>query len=604
MSMIRIADYIATFIEKKLGVREVFLVSGGGMMFLSDGIAQNANLRAVCTHHEQAAAMAGCGYAKYKNDFSVVMLTTGCGGTNGITGLLNAYQDSACVFFITGQCKRKETVRNSGLPLRQFGVQEADIIAIVQSLTKYAVMVNDPKEIAFHLEKAAWEATHGRPGPVWIDVPMDVQGAVVDEESLLHFAPSDADAPETPSAKDFSYLASAMANAERPLIVAGQGVSLSGSNETFKLFAEKYDIPFVVSRLGIDLLPSNHPLFVGRIGNKGDRAGNFAVQNADLLLVLGSRLSVSSTGHEYQTFGREAKIVVVDIDPVEHAKKTVRIDRLILSDLRRFFALVPDMQPKPHENWVSRCNHWKSEWPVCLPEYSDDSQGINLYYCVDRLSDALKGKHVVFISDAGSAFYVVSQGVILDKGQRYITSGGQAEMGFSLPAAIGVAFAVEKGTQVFAITGDGSLQMNIQEFQTLRHYGIPVKLIVWNNDGYLSIRATQRKFFAGRYIGTDSTCGVSFPDLSAIAKAYGLKYIRVSRSADLSETFASMLKMDEPVICEIMCMRDQEIVPTVSSKRLADGSMVSLPLEDMYPFLPRDRFKKEMIVRPLEASNG
>jgi len=604
MSKIRIADYVAKFIEKELGVQDVFMVSGGGMMFLSDGVAQNSNLHAVCTHHEQAAAMAGCGYAKLRNGFSVVILTTGCGGTNGITGLLNAYQDSARVFFISGQCKRKETVRNSGLALRQFGVQEADIVSVVQPLSKYAVMVNAPEEIAFHLEKAAWEADHGRPGPVWVDIPMDVQGAMVDECELVHFDPSEASIAEASLAQDFAHLASALAKAERPLIVAGQGVRLSEMCDEFKAFIEKYDIPFVVSRLGIDILPSEHPLFIGRIGNKGDRAGNFAVQNADLLVVLGSRLSVSSTGHEYKTFGRDAEIIVVDVDPIEHAKKTVRIDRLIMCDLRRFFGCVPEMKTKPHEVWLSVCSRWKAEWPVFLPEYNEDSCGINLYCCVDRLSAALKGKDAVVISDAGSAFYVTSQGILLDKGQRYITSGGQAEMGFSLPAAIGVSFAAAKDTHIFAITGDGSLQMNIQEFQTLKHYGVPVKLIVWNNDGYLSIRATQRKFFDGRYIGTDSTCGVSFPDLSAVAKAYGLRYLRVARSGDLSQTFASMLEMNEPVICEIMCMRDQEIVPTVSSKRLPDGSMVSLPLEDMYPFLPRDKFKKEMIVRPLEASNG
>jgi acetolactate synthase-1/2/3 large subunit len=601
--MIRIADYIATFVEKQLGVSEVFLVSGGGMMFLSDGIAKNPSLRPVCTHHEQAAAMAGCGYAKNTNGFSVVMLTTGCGGTNGITGLLNAYQDSARVFFITGQCKRKETIRNSGLPLRQFGVQEADIVSVVQSLTKYAVMVNVPEEVPYHLERAAWEATHGRPGPVWIDVPMDVQGAVVSEDSFVHFTPSKEAATPTPSEDDFSYLKSALEHADRPLIVAGQGIRLSGTEDAFRSFVDGYRIPFVASRLGIDVLPSDHPLFIGRIGNKGDRAGNFAVQNADLLLVLGSRLSVSSTGHEYQTFARNAKIVVVDVDPVEHAKKTVRIDRLILSDLRDFFARVPPMKPAPHEPWVATCMRWRSQWPVCLPEYSDDANGINLYYSIARLSDALKGKKAIIVSDAGSSFYVTSQCIALDKGQRYITSGGQAEMGFSLPAAVGAAAAAMKDVQIFAITGDGSLQMNIQEFQTLKHYGLPVKLIVWNNDGYLSIRATQRKFFNGRYIGTDSTCGVSFPDLSKVAAAYGLKYVRVSKSADLFDTFVHLTMIDEPVVCEIMCMRDQEIVPSVSSTRLPTGEMVSLPLEDMYPFLPREEFKRELLIAPLEASN-
>jgi len=604
MATVRVADYIASFIEKELGVRDVFMVSGGGMMFLSDGIARNPNLRAVCTHHEQAAAMAGCGYAKFRNGFSAVMLTTGCGGTNGITGLLNAYQDSARVFFISGQCKRKETVRNSGLPLRQLGVQEADIVALAQPLSKYAVMVNAPEEVPFHLEKAAWEARRGRPGPVWVDVPMDVQGAMVDEGEFVHFVPPGPGADAGPSGQDYGYLAAELAKARRPLVVAGQGIRLSGSIDAFRSFVERHGIPFVASRLGIDVLPSGHPLFVGRIGNKGDRAGNFAVQNADLLLVLGSRLSVSSTGHEYGAFAREARVIVVDADPVEHSKNTVRIDRLIVSDLGLFFANLPGLKTLPHGGWNATCSRWKAEWPVFQPGQEEDSCGIDLYHCIDCLSKALRGAPAAIISDAGSAFYVTSQGIDLDEGQRYITSGGQAEMGFSLPAAVGVAFAAGRETQIFAVTGDGSLQMNIQELQTLKHHGVPVRLIVWNNDGYLSIRASQRKFFDGRYIGTDSTSGVSFPDLSKIAGAYGIRFIRVARGSDLPGAFRDMLAADGPVICEVMCIRDQEIIPSVASKRLADGSMVSLPLEDMYPFLPRDKFMEEMIVRPLEASNA
>jgi|694.fasta_scaffold115271_2 acetolactate synthase-1/2/3 large subunit len=601
MSLIRVADYIASFIEKELGVHDVFMVSGGGMMFLSDGIALNKNLRAVCTHHEQAAAMAGCGYAKLRNSYAAVMVTTGCGGTNAITGLLNAFQDSARVVFISGQSKRKETIRNSGLALRQFGVQEADIIAIVQSITKYAVMVNNPLEISFHLEKAAWMANTGRPGPVWIDVPMDVQGSMIDERELVHFSQPTLGI-ETVIAPDIDYLAAALKGAKRPLIVAGQGIRLSNTCHAFRSFIESHGIPFVVSRLGIDILPSDHPLFIGRIGNKGDRAGNFAVQNADLLLVLGSRLSVSSTGHEYQTFGREARIIVLDIDSIEHAKNTVRIDRFIQCDLRHFFGLSSFFKTDFPSTWVHTCARWKKQWPVFQPDYSDDSQGINLYCCIDRLSRALKGQPAAIISDAGSAFYVTSQGILLGDEQRYITSGGQAEMGFSLPAAIGVAFAAKSGTQIVAITGDGSLQMNIQELQTLKHHYLPIKLIVWNNDGYLSIRASQRKFFDSRFIGTDNESGVSFPNLMSIAQAYGLKYVRISRSADLLPIFQEILLLDEPVVCEIMCMRDQEIIPSVSSKRLSDGTMVSLPLEDMYPFLSRDEFKREMIVTPLESS--
>lgn len=595
--MKRVADYIAEYILQ-LGVRDVFMVSGGGMMFLSDGLAMHPELRVVCTHHEQAAAMAAVGYAKYTECFGVAYITTGCGGTNALTGLLDAWQDNVPCIFISGQCKRKETVRNSGLPLRQFGVQEADIIALAQPLTKYAVMVNDPTEIAWHLDKAVHLARSGRPGPVWLDIPMDVQAAVIDETALKRFDPADEPAgylldPQPEALTDVTAL---LAAAKRPLVVAGQGIRLAGAILAFQKFVEEKQIPVVASRLGIDLLPSDHPLFIGRIGNKGDRAGNFAVQNADLLLVIGSRLSVSSTGHEYQTFAREAKIVIVDIDPVEHRKNTVRMDLFINADAGRFLEQLMTVPPPKSAAWCAKCLEWKAKWPVCLPEYAA-SQAVNLYYFVDCLTRRMK-KDAAVVSDAGSAFYVVSQGGMFSAGQRYVTSGGQADMGYSLPAAVGVSLARDKG-EVLAVTGDGSFQMNIQELQTVVHNRLPVKLFVWNNDGYLSIRATQSKFFEGRFIGTDSTSGVSFPDTGKIAAAYGIKFFRVHSSEELVGTLDEVLAFEGPVICEVLCVRDQEIVPTVSSWKKPDGTMVSRPLEDMYPFLDRDEFRREMIVSPL-----
>ncbi len=596
--MQRVADYIADYIHK-LGVRDVFMVSGGGMMFLSDGLALNPGINVVCTHHEQAAAMAAVGYAKYTESFGVAYITTGCGGTNAVTGLLDAWQDNMPCIFISGQCKRKETVRNSGLPLRQFGVQEADIIAVVQSLTKYAVMVNDPDKIAWHLDKAVHLARSGRPGPVWLDIPMDVQGATIDETKLDRFDPNTetADFSMEPKAEDLGKVAGLLSSSKRPIIVAGQGIRLAGAIPAFRKFIEGNGIPFVASRLGIDMLPSDHPLFIGRIGNKGDRAGNFAVQNADLVLVIGSRLSVSSTGHEYQSFAREAKIVIVDIDPVEHRKNTVRMDLFINADAGRFLNAIKLSNPPDSKLWAEKCLEWKSKWPVCLPEYAA-SKEVNLYYFVDCLTRRMKPDAVV-ISDAGSAFYVVSQGGQFNRDQRYVTSGGQADMGYSLPAAVGVSVARGKG-EVLAITGDGSFQMNIQELQTVVHNCLPVKLFVWNNDGYLSIRASQAKFFEGRYIGTDSSSGVSFPDTGKIAAAYGIKYFKVNESSELPAVLDQVLAYDGPAICEVICIRDQEIVPTVSSRKKPDGTMVSLPLEDMYPFLDREEFRREMIVKRVE----
>lgn len=599
MSKIRIADYVANFLAEQLRIDTVFLVSGGGMMFLSDGLAVDDRIDVVCNHHEQACAMAAVGYSKLKQDFGCAYLTTGCGGTNAMTGLLNAWQDSAPVFFVSGQVKLKETSHGLSTPLRQFGVQEADIIALVEPISKYAVMVDDPLKIAYHLEKAAHLAKHGRPGPVWIDIPMDIQGAVVDEEDLVHYDSSETEDDDSGlDAIDFSIIESALARAKRPIVVAGQGVRLGGAVSAFKEFIERLRIPYVTSRLGIDLLPSAHPLFIGRIGTKGDRAGNFAVQNADLILVLGSRLSVSSTGHQYETFGREAEVIVVDVDAHEHQKNTVSIDHFMRADVNAFFSGFPEISESCSKEWADKCLYWREKWPVCLPSYADDTDGINLYWFTDRLSKYAKDNSVV-ISDAGSAFYVVSQGFMFKDGQRYVTSGAQAEMGFSLPAAIGTAAAAPKSTTL-AVTGDGSLQMNIQEIQTLVHYQLPVKLYVWNNNGYLSIRATQRKFFEGRFVGTDRESGVSFPDLEKLSKAYGISYLRASHNGELDEVIQKSLDIDGPVVVEIMCIEDQEVVPAASSLRKDDGTMVSKPLEDMYPFLSREEFFAEMIIKPLD----
>jgi acetolactate synthase-1/2/3 large subunit len=597
--LLRVADYIADFVYRQ-GVKEVFMVTGGGMMFLSDGVFCHPKLKAVFNHHEQAAAMAAASYAKYNNDLGAAMVTTGCGGTNTITGVLNAWQDNAPCLFVSGQCKRKETVRNSNLALRQFGVQEADIVSLVEPITKYAVMVNRPEEISFHLEKAVYLAKSGRPGPVWLDIPLDVQGAIINNKELVHFNPKDYKAryKNCPSNEEIKLFKGYFSRSKRPVIICGQGVRLSKCIPEFKKFIKNNNIPVVASRLGIGVLPWNDSLYIGSIGNKGDRAGNFALQNSDLVISLGSRLSVSSTGHEYNLFAREAKRVVVDIDPVEHKKNTVKIDLFINSDIGNFLKSLGKVNPRDTSEWVKKCRKWKKIWPVCLPQYEEDKAGINLYYFINQLSGRLKNDSVV-VSDAGSAFYVTSQGIMLKGKQRYITSGGQAEMGYTVPAAIGACFASGKN-EIIGITGDGSFQMNIQELQTMVHYNLPIKIFVWNNDGYLSIRATQSKFFKGRLIGTDKTCGISFPQVKKIAGAYGIKYYYSRHSKKLNDVIRKVLKEKGPVICEVVCQKDQEIIPTVSSVRREDGAMVSKPLEDMYPFLDRDVFLSEMIVKPVD----
>ena len=597
--LIRVSDVIVDFIYK-LGVDTVFTVTGGGAMFLNDAVAAHPQMKAVCNHHEQACAMAAVGYAKLRNGYASAIVTTGCGATNAITGLLDAWQDNVPCIFVSGQVKRKETCYNAAVPLRQFGVQEANIVAVVKSLTKYAVMINDPQDVLFELERAAFLAKTGRPGPVWIDVPLDVQGAAVDPNSLRHFTPElGMDVKPSPATQELDALKNKIANAKRPVIIAGNGIRLGGAVESFRKFVEESKIPVAVSYLGVDLLPSDHPQYVGRLGIKGDRAGNFAVQNSDLVISIGCHLSVALTGFEYELFAREAKLVVVDIDPEEHRKNTVSIDQFIHSDVTEFFARFA--APKPLEiwnGWGETCRKWREQWPVCLPSYAEEIEGINKYLFVEKLKDHLKADSVV-VSDAGSSYYVTSQALKIRNQQRYVTSGAQADMGFTLPAAIGVSVAKDGG-EVVGITGDGSLQMNIQELQTLVHYRLPIKLVVWNNNGYLSIRATQRKFFAGRELGTDPDSGVSFPSTEKIAAAYGIEFRRVSEPAFLDAALARIMAASGPIILEVMCPQNQEVIPTASSKKMPDGRMVSKPLEDMYPFLAREEFLANMIVKPLD----
>ena len=592
----RVCDLIAKFLEEH-DMTDIFMVSGGGLMFLTDGLACNPNLNVTCCHHEQAVAMSTVGYSKY-NKMACGYVTTGCGGTNAITGVLNAWQDSTPCMFVSGQVKLKETIRGRKLPIRQLGVQEADIIKIVESITKYSVMITDAKETLYHLEKAFYLATTGRPGPVWIDVPMDIQSAEIDENKLKHFDASELEKSKTQITEDeLKSIITDLTNAERPLIIAGQGIRLSNSIDKFDELIHKHNIPFVCSRMGTDVLPTDDKLNIGRIGNKGMRSANFAIQNADYVLSLGSRLSVSSTGQEYEYFVREGKLTVVDIDQEEHEKNTVKIDELIIADLKDVFDKLTLDDSTDYSNWANICYEWKEKYPVCLDEYYDDSEGINLYVFVEELSKYLKDDCTI-IGDAGSAVYVPPQGLkTKTKNQRYITSGAQAEMGFTLPASVGVAIASKK--DVYAITGDGSLQMNIQELQTLVHYNLPVKLFVWNNDGYLSIRATQNKFFNGRFIGTDKDSGVSFPDLEKISSAYGIKYEKISKINEFKSVMKEINEYNGPVLIEAMCIPNQPIIPTVSSKKLDDGTLVSSPIEDMYPFLPRDEFKENMINKPL-----
>lgn len=560
----RVADYIVDQIYKT-GCEHIFLVTGGGAMYLNDAVAAHGKIKPICNHHEQSCAMGAVAYAKYNNSIGAVCLTTGCGGTNAITGLLDAWQDSVPVIFVSGNVNRAHMAPTG---VRNLGVQEANIIDIVRPITKYSVVVENPEEIGDIMQKAISIATSGRPGPVWIDVPMDVQGSPC-----------------------FS-IEEQIKNAERPLILAGNGINCADAKLAFREFVRKTNIPVVTSYNGVDLIQSDNSNFVGRVGIKGTRAGNFAMQNCDLLLVIGCRLPVPVTGYDYSTFAREAKVIVVDIDADEHSKDTVKIDKFIHSDAKEF--LQKNIFNRDRTEWNETCLRWRSKWPIC-PE-KNPSDKVDLYYFTHCLNK-LKRFDDVVISDAGSAYYVCSQATGIKDNQRYITSSAQAEMGFTIPACIGVAFA--KGTDVIGVTGDGSFMMNLQELQTIAHYNLPVKLFVWNNDGYLSIRTTQKKFFEGREIGTDAESGVSIPNIRKVVESFGIEYAYADAEG-LEGAIKYTLDYNGPVVCEVICEKWQEVVPTLMGKKNDDGTITAKPLEDMYPFLSREEFYDNMIIKPLD----
>lgn len=560
----RVADYIIDQIYKA-GCEHIFLVTGGGAMYLNDAIAAHGKIKPICNHHEQACSMGAVAYSKYSNSLSAVCVTTGCGGTNAITGLLDAWQDSVPVIFISGNVNRPHM---APVGSRNLGVQEANIIDLVMPITKMACVVNHPEDIGEIMKDAIRIATHGRPGPVWIDVPMDVQGSPcfdIEEE---------------------------IKNASRPLILAGNGINCADSRSEFKEFVERTNIPVVTSYNGVDLISSDDPNFVGRVGIKGTRAGNFAMQNCDLLLVIGCRLPVPVTGYNYSTFAREAKVIVVDIDKDEHSKDTVKIDRFIHRDAKDFLNI--SLFDRQKDDWNETCLRWRDQWPICPSE--NPSEKVDLYYFTKVLNEMKRDDDVV-ISDAGSAYYVCSQATSIKDDQRYITSSAQAEMGFTIPACIGASFA--KNGDVIGVTGDGSFMMNLQELQTIIHYNLPVKLFVWNNDGYLSIRTTQKKFFDGREIGTDTESGVSIPNIRKVVESFGIEYVSADTD-NLESSIKYTLEYKGPIVCEVFCEKWQEVIPTLMGKKNDDGTITAKPLEDMYPFLSRDEFYDNMLIKSLE----
>ncbi len=597
--MIKLSDYIVRFFEDK-NLQNIFILTGGGCMHLVNSFGNSKKIKYWCTHHEQSAAIAAEAYSKTKNNFGAVLVTSGPGATNTITGLLNCYQDSIPVIFISGQTKVEQTVLNSNIKnLRQFGSQEANIIPIVSSITKYAAEIQDYTEIKYHLERAIFEAKNGRPGPVWLSVPLDIQAALIDEKNLKEFNNNYQEIKVEPSIDEIEYILTELKNAKRPVIIAGHGISTSNSNDLLDKFCTNYMIPVVTTIMGIDNLEEKHICNIGRIGIKGTRAGNFAIQNADLIISLGSRLSVASIGHKYNLFAREAKVIVVDIDKYEHLKKTIKIDKIINCDVKKILQELQKYDLKIGFNrWLNKCNEWKQKYPVVLKEYNDDANGINFYKFIDIINKYTKNNmHIVV--DGGSPFYVVAQSISMKKNQRYITTGGTATMGFALPASIGVAVSSPDDV-VISITGDGSFMQNMQELQVLKHHSFNIKTFIINNNGYYLINKTQKKYFNGNFVGESEVSGISFPNFEKIAYAFDIKYYKLETIKQCEEKLSSILLEKGPTIIEVIVDKNMEIMPLNTSEIKEDGTMISKPLEDMYPFLDREIFKKEMIIDIVE----
>jgi len=649
----RVADYLIGRLPS-LGVDHVFVVTGGGAMHLDDALRLRPDLRVVFNQHEQACAIAVEGYARTKGTLGVAVVTSGPGGTNCITGVLGMWHDSVPGLFISGQVRFDTTVASTGLPLRQLGDQEGDIVRLVASITKYAAMVVDPQRVRYHFEKAVYLATHGRPGPVWLDVPLNVQAARVDPAELTGFDPRELETlpdravrpergrpvavvdglvrPEEMAPTSASWpspcaapqdrgaafgqfdhqvareqaedLLRRLRTAQRPVIMAGSAIRGAACVDEFHDLVDTLQVPVTTAWNALDAMWQDHPLFIGRPGSIGDRAGNFAVQNADLLLVVGCRLNVRQIGYEFAAFARAAQLVVVDIDAAELAKPTISPDLAVHADVGWFVHTLRELatnEPVPASRaaWLSWCVARRERYPVVLPAYRRRDAPINPYVFIDELSDQLEDGDVVVTAN-GAACVTALQALRLKRDQRVIVNSGTAGMGYDLPAAIGAACARRAGPaggrRVICLAGDGSIQMNLQELETLAYYQLPVKVFVFDNGGYLSIRQTQDNLFAGARFGESSASGVGLPDMVALAGAYGIPAKRVDSHPALSTAIAATLAADGPSLLDVVMDPEQVFAPKVIAEKRPDGQIVSKPLEDMFPWLDPEELRANMMI--------
>lgn len=595
--MIKLSDYIIEFIEK-LGVRHVFLVPGGGAMHLNDSLGKSTTIKYVCCLHEQACAIAAEAYARITGNMGAAMVTSGPGGTNAVTGVAAAWIESTPVLFISGQVKSEDRIGSQNI--RQMGIQEVDIVPVVKPITKYAVTVTDSSSIRYHLEKAAYLARNGRPGPVWLDIPLDIQAALIEPGGQKCFEPVKADNRyEEQLNESVIKTIELLNNSERPVVLAGNGIRLAGACEIFHRFIELLNIPVLTTWNGIDLIWEDHGLFMGRPGSVGQRAANFIQQNSDFFMSVGARLNLLQTGFNYRSFARAAVKVMVDIDSNELCKRNVFPDLPICTDAGKFMELVIAQSHRlirrDRMTWFNKCREWKEIYPVVLPEFRKEKDFTNSYVLIDAISDAMDNDDIFVSGSSGTCLDVSMQAFKVKKGQRVFATKGLASMGFGLPASISACLA-SGGKRTVCVNGDGGFQMNIQELETLRRLDLPVKIFVLANDGFATIKTTQNNFFDGRLVACNNASGLSLPDINRVADAYGLRTAEICNNCDIAAKVRWVLETPGPVICKVGVSSEQPVEPRQASYKKADGSMASRPLEDLKPLLDREELKANMLI--------
>ena len=590
---ISVSDYVVKFLEKKK-IKNVFTVSGGGSISLCDSLHRSKKIKYICCHHEQAASFSAEGYARANNNLGCALVTTGPGGTNAITGVSSAWIDSVPVMFVSGQVFLDQTIKKT--KKRQIGVQEIDIISLVKPVTKYSVLVKDPYSIKYHLEKAYQKAISDRPGPVWIDIPADIQNFKVQEKKLKEYKNIKISKNNKLLDKQIKKIAILLSKSDRPLIHIGHGVKLAKAENIFLKLINKFNIPFMQTWNADDVVNYNHKMNMGKPGAFGSRYSNFLIQSSDYYLSIGTRLPFMVTGYNSNDFARNAKVkIMVDIDKYELKKKDMKIDYKICCDAKYFIEkLYYYLKKKKNLNsWIRYSNNLKAKYPLVQKKFFNLKKYVNSYVFVDTLSKYLKDGKIV-ITDMGFSFTTTHQAFKNKKNQILLTNSGHAPMGWGLPAAVGAACEGKNFREVICLTGEGGFQMNIQELATMMHNKIPIKIFIFNNGGYLTIKQTQQLGFKGRLMGSTKSSGLSFPDYKKIANSHKLNYFLIKNQNGMNYKIDKILKTKKPLICEILMDPNEEQIPKAINKKDSSGKSIPTVFEDMYPFLSRLEFKKNL----------